>query len=132
MDEWMTPSDLAARLGVSERRGQQIAQVLESLGFAIQRDPYGGRRIPPALAEAVVRLREEGRPLRELLSLPGLEALKAKDPGLSVAEGLGEALLLVAQVRTALRALGRAQLPFWPPAWSWVERGLEAPRGEGR
>lgn len=131
MDEW-TPSDLAARLGVSERRGQQIVQLLEAMGFVVARDAYGGRRIPPALAEAVVRLREEGRPLRELLSLPGLEALKAKDPGLSVAEALGEALCLMAQVRTALRALGRAQLPFWPPAWSWVERGLEAPRGEGR
>lgn len=132
MSGWMTASDLAARLGVSERRGQQIVQLLEGMGFAVERDAYGGRRIPRPLAEAVLRLREEGRPLRELLSLPELETLKVKDPGLAAAEALGEALHLMAQVRTALRALGRAYLPFWPPAWSWVERGLEAPQEEGR
>lgn len=132
MNEWVTPSDLAARLGVSERRGQQIAQLLEDIGFEVRRDHYGGRRIPPALAEAVVRLREEGRPLRELLSLPELEALKTKDPELAASEALGEVLRLAASVRVALRALGRAHLPFWPPAWSWVEQGLEAPQEEGR
>lgn len=128
--ETMGASDLAAFLGVTERRAQQVLRVLEAGGFAVERDAYGGRRIPEGLARLIGRLREEGKPLEALLREPEAAPFLRRKPEIALAEAVGESLHLLAQLRRALRALGRAYLPPWPPASSWYEAGLTPPQEE--
>jgi len=126
--EHLTTSDLAARLGLSLRRGQQLMAALEALGFQVQRDRYGGRLIPRGLVELVVRAREEGKDLEALLDLPEAWTYLRTHPGAALGEALGQVLHAVALVRRALAALDRSSpLPPWGGRGGWEEAGLEAP-----
>jgi len=130
MDETLTTSDLAALLGLTQRRAQQVMAALEGLGFQVERDQFGGRRIPRGLADLVLQLRDSGKPLEALLSMPEATQYLRVAPAVAVGEMIGEAVYTLRQVRRALSALG-ASLPSWPPRWSWQEGGLSDPREEG-
>jgi len=128
--EMISTGDLAAMLATSTRRAQQVMAALEGLGFQIERDSFGGRRIPRPLALLVVQARERGEPLEGLLSMPEAAQYLRSHPAVALGEAVGEALYTLRQVRRALAALG-ASLPSWPPRWSWQELALEDPRQEG-
>jgi len=125
----MSASDLAARLGVSLRRGQQLLAALEALGFQVQRDRFGGSLIPRPLALLVARVREESQDLEALLSMPEAWTYLRTHTGAALGEALGQTLHAVALVRRALAALDRSSpLPPWGARGAWEEAGLEAPQ----
>jgi len=128
--EHLTTSDLAALLGLTQRRAQQLMAALEALGFQVQRDRFGGRLIPRGLGELVARVREEGKDLEALLSMPEARPYLGASPSVSLGEEIGRAVYSLRQVRKALATLG-ASLPSWPPRWAWQEAGLADPREEG-
>lgn len=126
--EHLTTSDLAAMLGVSSRRAQQIVAALESLGFALEKGRYGERLIPRPLASLVARLREEGRDLEALLSDPQAWTYLRTHPGAALGEALGQVLHAAALVRRALGILDRSSpLPPWGGREAWEAAGLEPP-----
>ncbi len=59
-------SELAALLGVNERRSRQLLGELEALGFALETGQYGSRLCPAGLAAAVKVARAQGRELASL------------------------------------------------------------------
>jgi len=128
VSEWLATSDLAALLGVSARRAQQIVAGLEALGFQVQKDRYKGRLIPRGLAELVAKVREGGQDLEALLSMPEAWTYLRTHPGVALGEALGQTLHAVALIRRALAVLDRSTpLPPWGARGAWEEVGLEAP-----
>jgi len=128
--EHLTTSDLAALLGLTQRRAQQLMAALEGLGFALERDRLGARLIPRPLALLVARVREEGKGLEALLTMPEARPYLRASPSVALGEMVGVAFYTLRQVRKALALLG-ASLPSWPPRWAWQEAGLADPREEG-
>jgi len=59
-------AQLAPLWGVTDRRVRAILGELEGLGFLLETDEYGARRVPEALANAVKIARQAGRPLSTL------------------------------------------------------------------
>lgn len=133
-------SELAALLGVAERRSRQLLGELEALGFALETAEYGARRCPAGLAAAVKVARAEGRELASLRldnSLkPYLRADRRDeaefDPLTLLVESRAEVAILREVVGELLRALanGSQRLGFVAPtSWGFlgvpeVKRGL--------
>jgi hypothetical protein len=132
MDETLSTSDLAALLGITQRRAQQLVSALEGLGFALERDQYGGRRVPVGLATLLAQLRDSGKPLEALITMPEAVQYLRSHPAVSLGEAVGLTLHSVGLVRRALAVLDRSTpLPPWGGRSGWHEAGLEAPQDEG-
>ena len=70
--ETLRTSQLVTLWGVGDRRVRAILAELEVLGYQLEVDDYGGRRVPAVLSNAVKAAREAGQPLNSLFDDPRL------------------------------------------------------------
>lgn len=117
-------AQLAATWGLSDRRVRTILGELVTLGFDLEVDDYGGRKIPEALALAVGVYRSAGKPLAGLVNEPSLQLhLKREaDPLASIIELQTEVHILREVLGELYRATNMDLSPT-PPDW----RGLGVP-----
>jgi hypothetical protein len=140
MDNDTAPSlrstELAALLGVNERRARQILGELEALGFNLETAQYGARCVPAGLAAAVKLARTEGRELASLRVDDSLRSyLKADrqgaelDPLTLLVEGRAEVAVLREVVGALFQSLsqGSQRLGYKAPQ-SWAFIGVPDPR----
>ncbi len=130
MSDAYRPAQLVVTWGVSDRRVRTIMSELESLGFVLENDDYGARRVPEALALAVGICRDQKRPLAELRLEPSLEGYLKREP-----DPLAELIELRADqaiLRETLGAIWQAlSLGSNPGAYrnvGWRFLGLPDPR----
>jgi hypothetical protein len=69
----MRTAQLAVTWGLSDRSVRKILGELTALGFELEVDDYGSRRVPDPLALAVGVYRDAGKPLAELVHEPDLQ-----------------------------------------------------------
>lgn len=72
MNDSYRSAQLATVWGVSDRRVRTMLSELETLGFALEVDDYGARRVPVGLALAVQVVRSRGQALAALRGQPEL------------------------------------------------------------
>jgi hypothetical protein len=132
-ERFLRAREFAQLLGVGERRARQVIGQLEGLGFRLQVDAFGARRVPEALAVAVREAREWGRPLSGLVHQVELEFWSGGAQERRALEALVEVMGELAVLREVVGALAgavEAAGPFaFPPIdWRWV--GVPRPRTE--
>lgn len=130
MNDAYRPAQLAAVWGVSDRRVRMILSELETLGFALEVDTYGARRLPEAVTRAVNNYRDLDRPLADLALEPGLRPYLKRDP-----DPLAELIELRADQAILREVIGAvwqaASLGTHPNAYKnvdWRFLGLPHPR----
>ncbi|GAA5336718.1 hypothetical protein YIM73052_01810 [Thermus antranikianii] len=117
MTEALNTTEVAARLGITERRAQQLARELRALGFRIEETRYGGFAWPVGLVELVREAREKGAGLEALTQDPRAAQLRARPEPEALALEVGEAIYTLWGLRRVLGALSRAPYPRWPRDW---------------
>ncbi len=80
MNDTYRPAQLAVFWGVKDRQVRTILSELEVLGFALETDDYGARRIPVAVAMAVQAARSTSVPLAKLKGDPELAPYFKREP----------------------------------------------------
>jgi DNA-binding GntR family transcriptional regulator len=109
----LTTSALANLWQLSERRVRQILGQLEALGFNLDIDLYGARRVPQPLAQAVKEAREAQQTLRTLMARQDLRPFHKTGQELEMIE-------MVLELR-AEQAIFRETIG---EIWNSVETGL--------
>lgn len=117
MTEALSTTEVAARLGITERRAQQLARELRARGFRLEEGRYGGFSWPAGLVELVREHREKGMGLEALTQDPRAAQFRARPEALSLGLEVGEALFTLWGVRRALGTLARVPYPRWPGEW---------------
>ncbi|BBL93381.1 hypothetical protein TthHC11_09150 [Thermus thermophilus] len=113
----LSTSEVAARLGITERRAQQLARELRAWGFRLEEGRYGGFAWPAGLVELVREAREAGQGLEALSRDPRATPFRARPEPEALALEVGEAVFTLWGVRRVLGALGRVPYPRWPQEW---------------
>lgn len=101
--ETLRTSQLVSLWGVGDRRVRAILAELEALGYKLEIDDYGGRRVPTRLADAVKTTRDDGYPLSSLLEDPRLRPTGSHDPK---ADSLGVLLEVSGEVALLRETFG--------------------------
>jgi len=113
--------------GLSDRSVRKVLGELAALGFDLEPDDYGTRRVPEPLALSVAAYRRDGKPLAGLVSEPDLKRYLARDPDplATVIELQTEVHILREVVGELCRAmqLDASPLAYRAPDW----RGLAVP-----
>ncbi len=125
----LTTPALATHWGLSERATRATIGRLEALGFKLARDMFGGRRVPMALADAVVAVRASDAPLESLLADPELIDFRSGDSvdALTVLiEARAELAILRETSNLLAGALERADSRF---RVAWTNNALPTPGG---
>lgn len=130
MNDAYRPAQLAVLWGVSDRRVRTLMSELESLGFVLEQDDYGARRVPEALALAVGVCRDEKRPLAELRLEPSLERYlkREPDPLADLIELRAEQAILRETLGAIWDALSMGTHPSAYKGVGWRFLGLPDPR----
>lgn len=107
MNETYRSAQLVALWGVSERRVRTILSELEALGFVLETDDYGARRVPIGLALAVQGARSRGQLLETLIGDLELAPYfkRAPDPLAEVIELRTEVTILREVIGEVYRAM---------------------------
>lgn len=113
----LSTTEVAARLGITERRAQQLARELRAWGFRLEEGRYGGFAWPAGLVELVREVREAGQGLEALSRDPRATPFRARSEALSLGLEVGEAIYTLWGLRRVLGALSRAPYPRWPRDW---------------
>ena len=113
----LSTSEVAARLGITERRAQQLARELRAWGFRLEEGRYGGFAWPAGLVELLKEAREKGMGLEALTQDPRAAQFRARPEALSLGLEVGEAIYTLWGVRRVLGALARVPYPRWPGEW---------------
>ncbi|BDG26533.1 hypothetical protein TthSNM66_11690 [Thermus thermophilus] len=113
----LSTSEVAARLGITERRAQQLARELRAWGFRLEEGRYGGFAWPAGLVALVKEAREKGQGLEALSRDPRAAQFRARPEALSLGLEVGEAIYTLWGVRRVLGALARVPYPRWPQEW---------------
>ncbi len=130
MTDTYRSAQLAVMWGVADRRVRVILSELESLGFALEQDDYGARRVPGELAEAVGVCRHQKRPLAELRLEPSLERYlkREPDPLADLIELRAEQTILRETLGAIWQALSLGSNPGAYKNVGWRFLGLPDPR----
>ena len=115
--EGIPTSEVAARLGITERRAQQLARELRARGFRLEEGRHGGFYWPEGLVELVKEARERGEALEALAHDPRATPYRARPEAEALALEVGEALYTLWGVRRVLGTLARVPYPRWPRDW---------------
>lgn len=78
MNDAYRAAQLAVVWGVSDRQVRRILSELETLGFVLEPDDYGTRRVPVSLALAVQGARSKGQALSTLTDNPDLASYRKR------------------------------------------------------
>lgn len=113
----LSTTEVAARLGITERRAQQLARELRARGFRLEEGRYGGFSWPGGLVELLKEAREAGQGLEALTQDPRAAQFRARPEALSLGLEVGEAIYTLWGLRRVLGALSRAPYPRWPRDW---------------
>jgi len=117
-------AQLAATWGLSERNVRRILSELATLGFDLEPDDYGTRRVPAPLALAVGVYRNNGKPLAELVLEPELQRyLKREADPLAATIEMQTEIHILREVLGELYRATNMDLSPMPPDW----RGLGVP-----
>lgn len=131
MNDHITSGTLATELGISNRQATETFAKLESFGFRMQRNPFGGRKMPRALADALIAVRAAKRPLESLLDDPTLAGFRRPDgPADSLAlliEARTDASVLRELIGKLIEGLESDGCQIEPPE-GWRGAGLDDPR----
>jgi hypothetical protein len=116
-DSYITSGQLAKEAGISSRSGTDLLARLEALGFNLGRDLFGGRKLPRALADAVLDARRAGKPLEVLLGNPALNSLRGNKPDaldllVQARADLSTVRLVLAELVSSLEADGMSIQPW--------------------
>ncbi len=65
-DDVLLPNEFTSYMGVKERRGRQLMDELEAVGFKLETDNRGARLIPRKVAEAAKAAHQGGKELASL------------------------------------------------------------------
>ncbi|BCZ86755.1 hypothetical protein TthAA37_09530 [Thermus thermophilus] len=115
--DMLTTTEVAARLGITERRAQQLARELRARGFRLEEGRYGGFAWPAGLVELVREVREAGQGLEALSLDPRATPFRARPEPEALALEVGDALYTLWGVRRVLGTLARVPYPRWPGEW---------------
>lgn len=115
--EVLSTAETAARLGITERRAQQLARELRARGFRLEEGRYGGFAWPAGLVELVKEAREKGEGLEALARDPRAASFRARPEALALGLEVGEALFVIWGMRRVLGTLARVPYPRWPQEW---------------
>ncbi|MGC8968426.1 MAG: hypothetical protein ACP5JV_08985 [Thermus sp.] len=107
-------SEVAARLGITERRAQQLGRELKARGFRLEEGRYGGLLWPEGLVGVLQEVRAKGQGLEALLEDPRAVVYRARPEPFALALEVGEALYTLWGLRRVLASLARAPYPRWP------------------
>lgn len=126
MTEALSTTEVAARLGITERRAQQLARELRARGFRLEEGRYGGFAWPAGLVELLKEAREKGMGLEALTQDPRAAQFRARPEPEALALEVGDALYTLWGVRRVLGTLARVPSPRWPRDWhnEFMREGL--------
>lgn len=129
--ETLTTKKLAGVWGITERASRELTGKLEGLGFKLERDLFGGRRVPVELVDAVSRVRDANKPLEAVLSDPTVTKFRQgrTDALGAVIEARAELELVRGVLLCVIQGLendGRASIA---PSGGWAFAGLLDPKG---
>jgi hypothetical protein len=92
--------------GVSARRVRALLGELEALGFALEADEYGARRVPGPLAEAVKITRQAGLALSTLRERDELQVYLPRDERAEPVDELAVLIRASAELSILREAVG--------------------------
>lgn len=123
-------AQLAATWGLSDRSVRKILGELAALGFALEVDDYGSRRVAEPLALAVWVYRDNGKPLAELVHEPELQRYLRRDadPLATVIKLQMELHILREVVGEVVKAMQLDASPLAYAAPDWRGLGVPDPR----
>lgn len=123
-------AQLAATWGLSDRSVRKILGELAALGFDLEVDDYGSRRVAEPLALAVEVYRANGKPLAELVHEPDLQRYLRRDtdPLATVIELQIELHILREVVGEVVKAMQLDASPLAYAAPDWRGLGVPDPR----